>query len=161
MSKPERVLCGGDARAPPPNFLSFGSGATGAFRNRCVPTLGHARDTPAAVTGPTAIQGGSGARRPGDGRHDSRIADTGTKFPASARRIPATHCHQSRCSMAAASSGRANWRKCHEVDLRRLRQRGPRRGRIRGEGASRRYWSTSTSPAPRGTLRTPRRARAL
>ena len=40
-------------------FLPFGSGATGAFRNRCVPTLGHARDTPAAVTGPTAIQGGS------------------------------------------------------------------------------------------------------
>lgn len=66
-----------------------------------------------------------------------------------------------RRSMAATSSRREDWRKCLEVDLRRLRQRGPRRGRIRGEGASRRYWSTSTSPAPRGTLRTPRRARAL
>lgn len=39
-----------------------------------------------------------------------------------------------RRSMAAASSGREDWRKCHEVDLRRLRQREPRRGRIRGEG---------------------------
>ena len=36
-------------------------------------------------------------------------------------------------SMAAASSGHEDWRKCHEVDLRRLRQRGSRRGRIRGE----------------------------
>ena len=35
--------------------------------------------------------------------------------------------------MAAASSGHEDWRKCHEVDLRRLRQRGSRRGRIRGE----------------------------
>ena len=39
-----------------------------------------------------------------------------------------------RRSMAAASSGHEDRRNRHKVDLRRLRQRGPRRGRIRGEG---------------------------
>ena len=64
MSKPERVLCGGDARAPPPNFLPSGSGAADAFRDRSVSTLGHARNAPATATDPTTIQGGSerGAR---------------------------------------------------------------------------------------------------
>ena len=53
------------------------------------------------VTDSTAIQGGSDARRPDAGRHDSRGAGTGAAFPSFARRIPATHFHQSLLSVVA------------------------------------------------------------
>ena len=82
-------------------FLPFVSGAADALRNRRVPASEHARDAPATAADPTAIQSGPGTRRPGAERHDSRVADTGTKFPAFARRIPAMHRHQSLPSVVA------------------------------------------------------------
>jgi hypothetical protein len=110
MSKPERVLCGGDARAPPPNFLPFVSGEADAFRNRGVSASEHACDTPARATDPTVTQSESGKRRPDAGRHYSRVAGTGTKFPAFARGVPATHYHQSLPSAAAWLPHQANAR---------------------------------------------------
>ena len=83
------------------HFLPLVFGAANVPRYRSVSALGHACDTPARVTDPIAIQGGLGAKRPGAERHDSRVVGTGTKFPTFARRIPATHCHQSLLSVVA------------------------------------------------------------
>ena len=63
-------------------------------------------------------------------RHRHQIPDICPENPRDAL-PPIAHVRR---SMAAASSGHEDWRKRHEVDLRRLRQRGPRRGRIPGEG---------------------------
>ena len=56
-------------------FLPSGSGAADASRNRSGSALGHARDAPASATDPTAIRGGSVARRLGAGCHDSRVVN--------------------------------------------------------------------------------------
>ena len=84
--------------------MPFVSGAADASRNRSVSALGC--------------------------RHRHQIPDICPENPRDA--LPSIT--PVRRSMAATSSGHEDWRRCHEVDLRRLRQRGLRRGRIRGEG---------------------------
>ena len=91
-------------------FLPSGSGAADASRNRSGSALGHARDAPASATDPTAIRGGSVARRLGAGCHDSRVV--GTKSPAFARGFGAdalSSITPVRQSMAAAPSEREGW----------------------------------------------------
>lgn len=144
-------------------IFAFVSGAADALRNRRVPASEHRAHAPATAADPTAIQGGPGARRPGAGRHDSRGAHSGTKFPACARRIPAAHCHQSLPSVVAwlphqavARTGGNAMRWIHDAcgnaDLEEVAFAGKDVSAI---------LEHVDSPPRRGTLRTLRRARTL
>ena len=72
---------------------------------------------------PTAIKSESTAGRPRAERHDSRDADSRCRIPDICTENPRNTLPSIilvRRSMAAASSGQEDWRKCHEVNLRRL-----------------------------------------